>query len=132
LYKLETFSLHIMQDSNLFSRLSQRERRFLGSHTDLLDKLHDDLVLKHLPQQFNSLVQQDTLVGETNDMVPSPNLDTHVFIRVRGDLGRVNVGYSESEPNGRPSEVDMSAGDQFVVRYRPIAQLLANGEVELL
>ena len=53
------------------------------------------------------------------DMVPEPNLDKHVFCRVRED--RRDVMF---DPNDPDNTMDLDQGDIIMVRYRFIKGLL--------
>lgn len=128
LYKLEMYALHTLFTDGAEELLSEREKKYLEGFSRLQEQLCTDMVLKHLPGQFRSLQQQDTMEDDPAkqyDMVPHPDLDTHVFVRVLRDLGNVNVDDSYNP-------INMQRGDQFVVRYRPVMGYVATGDVELV
>ena len=61
------------------------------------------------------------------DMVPEPNLDKHVFCRVRED--RRDVMF---DPNDPDNTMDLDQGDIIMVRYRLIKGLLEDGALDLI
>ena len=61
------------------------------------------------------------------DMVPEPNLDKHVFCRVRED--RRDVMF---DPNDPDNTMDLDQGDIIMVRYRFIKGLLEDGALDLI
>ena len=81
-------------------------------------------VLNYMPESFNGLVKQ-SVTSTKKDMVVHPNLDTHCFARVNEDLGHVMI-----DEDGESAE--FNKGDLFVVRYRPLRQLLEADKVQLV
>lgn len=59
------------------------------------------------------------------DMIPAPDRGRHVLCRVLRDLGRVQV-YEDGGTH------ELAAGDLYVMRYRMLAPLLAQGAVQLI
>jgi len=47
-------------------------------------------VLRHLPPEFNQLAKQST-ASEARDMIPQPDLASHVFCQVLADCGAVEL-----------------------------------------
>jgi len=58
-------------------------------------------VLRHLPPEFNQLAKQST-ASEGRDMIPEPNLSTHVFCQVLTDCGSVELDEHGSAPPPSP------------------------------
>ena len=55
--------------------------------------------------------------------VPEPNLDTHVFCRVKEDRGNFEIDQDT---------LDLAKDDLLIVRYRAIQALLQEDSVELV
>lgn len=52
-------------------------------------------VLQHMPENYGSLLRQSNSSGEGRDMMPVPNLDAYVFVRVLADCGQVALDPKE-------------------------------------
>ncbi len=64
-------------------------------------------------------------VAPEKDLIPKPQLETHVVARALEDCGHVVV-------DGEGLTVDLAAGEVLVIRYSAVAQLLHDGKVELV
>lgn len=124
LHKIERHVMAVLDDPRLKARLSARELDHAQEYFVLLGGHLKAAVASRLPPAFSSLVRQ-AAAHPDKDMVPAPKLDSHVFCRVAADLGAVEV-----DSDG--SLAEFAAGDLYVVRYRPIRDLVASGEVHLL
>ena len=123
LKKIETYVLHILNSDELYGRLSEQEQEFARNYTDAMDQLFTSSVLSQIPENFDSLLKQSD-ASSTNDMIAEPNYDTHVFCRIREDVGTV-----ELDSSGR--SVDLNPGDLCIIRYRPIQPLVLEERLEL-
>lgn len=59
-------------------------------------------VLQHMPENYGSLLRQSNSSGEGRDMMPVPNLDAYVFVRVLADCGQVALDPKECAPATLP------------------------------
>ena len=48
-----------------------------------------EAVLQHFPENFQSVLKQHSIVSTEKDIMPAPNLDAYVFVRVLADCGQV-------------------------------------------
>lgn len=123
LKKIETYVLHILNSDELYGRLSEQEQEFARTYTDAMDQLFTSSVTGQMPENFDSLLKQSD-ASSTNDMIAEPNFDSHVFCRIREDVGTV-----ELDSSGR--SVDLNPGDLCIIRYRPIQPLVLEERLEL-
>lgn len=124
LQKIERHVMHILDNSDVAARLSPKEVQFARDYFVLFGAHMKAAAANHLPDAFSSLVRQAS-AHPGKDMVPAPNLDRHVFCRVLEDRGNVTV-----DEEGNVAE--FNRGDLFVIRYRAVQPLLAEGAVELV
>eukprot|EP00038_Savillea_parva_P018699 m.25122 g.25122 ORF g.25122 m.25122 type:complete len:218 (+) comp4211_c1_seq1:241-894(+) len=122
LKKIEEFSIHVVEDASLSSRLSEHELQYAEEYRTNLAKHMDAAVLKDLPANFSKFDAQSS----KEDMVPKPNLDTHVFCLATDNLGIVQVGVGEE------TSVQIDRGDLYIMRYGVVADFLKDGRVILL
>ena len=79
------------------------------------------------PDEGSNFDDHDADGDAEMDMVPEPNLDKHVFCRVRED--RRDVMF---DPNDPDNTMDLDQGDIIMVRYRFIKGLLEDGALDLI
>ncbi|KAL3864572.1 hypothetical protein ACJMK2_006238 [Sinanodonta woodiana] len=127
LTKIEKFATHLLEEEKLRkddepSKLSPEEFTFAKDYDKLLESHLRNLALRHMPAHIQTLDPKQTAVR--------PNLDKYVFLRVNEDTEGVLV---EEETLDTGEEiVDMKKGDQHIMRYRPVAPLVASGAVSLI
>ncbi|GFU02558.1 DNA replication complex GINS protein SLD5 [Nephila pilipes] len=64
------------------------------------------------------------------DICGKPQMDKSVFIKVKTDCPGVTIeSFTEY---GEEEIVDLTAGSQHILRYKPVAPLLKNGSVQLI
>ena len=154
------------------SSFHARQQRQLTPHrryTDAVERHFRASVLDALPPQYNSLLQQieDEDAGASYDMsahargcqytarapdahapalVPEPNLDGHVFCRVKEDKGDIEIdecapaasarapaaAVPVTQRRGRDKNVELFANDLLIIRYRPIREFVEEESVELV
>eukprot|EP00752_Nemacystus_decipiens_P009708 g8669.t2 len=101
------------------------EREHAKGYVDMLEDHFTRICLSQMPSNFRSL----TNTSQEENMVQEPNLDTFVVCRATDDIGMVQIG----EAAGRDdSSMNLLQGDMFIVRYRPIRNLVLEGRVELI
>ncbi|KAK9838765.1 hypothetical protein WJX74_002924 [Apatococcus lobatus] len=124
LKKLEQHVMHCLDDPEVKERLSEKEVKYAEDYFLLLGQHISTNVLSAMPQDFKGLLRQSS-VSDANDTLARPNLDTHVFCKVLEDQGNVEV-----DDNG--DTVDFSKDDLYIVRYRPIRDLVRDNWVQLI
>ncbi|KAL4859359.1 DNA replication complex GINS protein SLD5 [Chlorella vulgaris] len=124
LQKCERHVMHILDNADIAARLSEREAQYARDFFVLFGSHMKAAAANHMPEAFSSLVRQ-AAAHPAKDMVPAPDLDRHVFARVLEDRGNVTV-----DEEGNVAE--FNRGDLFVIRYRAVQQLVAEGAVELV
>ena len=86
------------------------------------------LALRHMPANLQGL-GPGGLAGGPSGLGGGPNLDEHVFLRVVRDVTAV---VEEETDEAGEEVVDLKAGDQHVMRYRPLVGLIDSGDVVLI
>ncbi|CAM9130658.1 unnamed protein product [Discosporangium mesarthrocarpum] len=128
LRKVERDALYLIDEeagAEARGRLSDsRERRHVEGYVSLLEGHFNTTCLGQMPKAICSL-------SNTTDekIVGGPDLDTFVVCQARQDIGRVQVGEAVGDME---MSVDLRLGDMYIVRYRPIRDLVLDGRVELI
>lgn len=127
LFKIEKYAVHVVKpETNEFAKLSPQEQEYAKNYVNMLEE-HFGSVLGQMPEKYSSMLQQIEEDDAEMDMVPEPNLDKHVFCRVRED--RRDVMF---DPNDPDNTMDLDQGDIIMVRYRFIKGLLEDGALDLI
>eukprot|EP00940_MAST-03C_sp_MAST-3C-sp2_P002437 g2437.t1 len=116
LAKIQKYIFHITSSSEYSSALSEQEFAFAKKYLDIVGAHFQKSVLQHLPERYQNL-------KESQASVPRPNLDKFVFCKVDEDIGEVSLG---------ASQVELSAGDTYIMQYRDLRRFLADGRLSLL
>eukprot|EP01139_Manchomonas_bermudensis_P015701 Amastigsp_a510853_14.p2 type:complete len:205 gc:universal Amastigsp_a510853_14:769-155(-) len=120
LVKIERFALHLLKDREARSRLSLEEENFAMRFVDLFERHCRAAFLDKLPAKLRELSTQSAEV----DMIPTPYLGAHVFVRALVDIASYSLGEIGSVP--------IRQGAIYVLPYDPIRPLLQDGSVEML
>nr|CAB3249065.1 DNA replication complex GINS protein SLD5-like [Phallusia mammillata] len=104
------------------SRLSPEEFAFAKEVAGNLETHLKMVVVKHMPRNLQNL--------DLPEIVPSPDLDHYVFLKVNKDEEGVIID-AETEDHGA-DKVDLECGAQHLMRYKPIEALIENGTVSLM
>ena len=59
-----------------------------------------EAVLQHFPENFQSVLKQHSVMSAEKDIMPAPNLDAYVFVRMLADRGQVAMDPSGCAPAG--------------------------------
>ncbi|PIK56588.1 putative DNA replication complex GINS protein SLD5 [Apostichopus japonicus] len=128
LEKIEMFHQEILHRDSLRKEddpllLSEEELRFAKDYADGVQSHFKSLVLTHLPQNFQKLDREKT--------APKPDVDSYVFLKANRDQDQVLI---EPELDDDPSAevVDLVKDSQYIMRFRPLAPLVADGTVSLI
>ncbi|KAE8744976.1 hypothetical protein FOCC_FOCC008389 [Frankliniella occidentalis] len=101
--------------------LSEGELNYAREFLALQENHQKQLVLKHVPPPFQDFMStQQSLV---------PNLRSHIFLRAKKDVNGVVI---EGDRDTRDEEVDLEENSQHIMQYKPIANLIHDGSVQLI
>ena len=78
LFKIERNAVHVLKEPEVLERLSEQEREYATNYANAVEE-HFGAALGQMPDRYASMLQQIEEEDGEWDMVPSPNLDTHVF-----------------------------------------------------
>lgn len=120
--KVQTFIMYIFKNEGPYDRLSESEKSFAVSYSDLVEEHFHKSFLNLLPQRLQ-IVEKDGAV----DPVTPPNLDRFVFCRVRNDMGECAIGEDASDDS-----LELSKGDILCIRYKSIRDWIQSEDIELL
>nr|XP_054766499.1 DNA replication complex GINS protein SLD5-like [Lytechinus pictus] len=128
LAKIEKFVHHILHKESIRSpdepnMLSPEEFTFAKEFAESLETHSHTVVLRHMPPNLQNLDKQK--------LVPKPNLDSYVFLRANENQEQILIE-PELEDEQNAEVVDLDAGSQYIMRYRPIGSLVASGAVSLI
>ncbi|XP_076363056.1 DNA replication complex GINS protein Sld5 isoform X1 [Tachypleus tridentatus] len=128
LEKIERFgayflSLESQEEAENIELMSPEEKLFAQQYVGNIEGYLHDTILQHMPPNMEHF--QLATVGS------KPNLDSYVFFKVLKDTPNLVVEEGASET--RESDIiDLEAGSQHIIRYRPIYRLLQNGTIKLI
>lgn len=126
LRKIETHAVHCLKEPDVLERLSDLEKRYASDYANIVEE-HFSSVLGQMPEGYESMVQQIIEEDGAFDMVPEPNMDAHVFCRVREDRGDVML-----DPDDPENTMDLERDDILMIRYRLIKKLMEDEAVDLM
>ncbi|XP_077661820.1 DNA replication complex GINS protein SLD5 isoform X2 [Eretmochelys imbricata] len=127
LVKIEKFFPHILEKEKSRvegepSILSPEEFAFAKEYMANTETYLKNVALKHMPPNLQKV---DLL-----RLVPKPNLDSFVFLRVQERQENILVEPETDEQ--REYVIDLEEGSQHLIRYKTIAPLVASGAVQLI
>jgi hypothetical protein len=102
--------------------MSEKELEYAKGYNDILSTFFKETFLNELPDKLQSLTEQSPVVN----MIPQPNLSTHVICRVLETVD--NYSYDSL----RGEQIKMTQGDIYAVRYQMIKDLLLENKIELI
>ncbi|XP_030848495.1 DNA replication complex GINS protein SLD5-like [Strongylocentrotus purpuratus] len=128
LRKIEKFVHHTLHKESTRgpdepNMLSPEEFTFAKEFAESLESNSNTVVLRHMPPNLQSLDKQK--------LVPKPNLDSYVFLRANERQEQILIE-PELEDEQNAEVVDIDAGSQYIMRYRPMGSLVASGAVSLI
>jgi len=118
--KIEKHFLYILQNEEIYSKLSEQELTYAQKYCDTVQSHLDKTVLHSLPENLRSLTEQTA----DFDMIPKPNLDEFVFCKVLQNIGDYQLDEVDS--------VRLEEDDIYLLRFRAIKPLLEAGKIRLL
>ncbi|XP_067401646.1 DNA replication complex GINS protein SLD5 [Emydura macquarii macquarii] len=127
LVKIEKFFPHILEKEKSRAEgepsvLSPEEFAFAKEYMANTETYLRTVALRHMPPNLQKV---DLL-----KLVPKPNLDSFVFLRVQERQENILVEPETDEQ--REYAIDLEEGSQHLIRYKTIAPLVASGAVQLI
>lgn len=122
--KIEKYGAHLLEEVKRKPDLmSLEEQRFAKNYVSSIKNYLHNVVLQHLPLNMQNLDM--AAVGQ------KPNIDSYVFLEAKQNCPGVLL--EEDTIEGKEEEiVDLKAGSQHLMKYRPISQLVKSGSVNLI
>eukprot|EP00890_Picochlorum_soloecismus_P003979 jgi/Picsp_1/4582/NSC_01952-R1_protein len=124
LQKVERYVMFCIDSPEVKVRLSPLEEAHAIEYLKLVGSHLKQTVTSKFPEAFGSVTKQAS-AHPASDMIPMPDLGHHVFVRVKRDLGQVQI-YEDGAMH------EMYRGDVYIMRYSVIRQLLQEGAVQLV
>lgn len=127
LQKIQSYAQFLLQDQDAQQCLSPKELVLAEKFSALELQLFQANLLKHLPEELQSIEQESlgNLPGHNQSMIPKPDLDVHVFCRVRHTIGDFRTS-EEDDP------ITLDPGDIYFILYRPLRPLIEADKIELI
>ncbi|PVD29492.1 hypothetical protein C0Q70_08743 [Pomacea canaliculata] len=127
LSKIEKFTSYSFEKEekrgeNQAPLLSEAEEEFAKRYLESIKGHFNTLALRHMPPIMQSMEKE--LAGV------KPNLDSYVFLRV--NQSTQNVLIDDDNIDAGDEIIDLEKGDQHILRYKPVASLVASGAVSLI
>lgn len=127
LVKIEKFFPHVLEKEKARgegepSYLSPEEFAFAKEYMAHTESLLKSVAFRHMPPNLQTV--------ELIKLVPKPNLDSFVFLKVKERQENILVE-PESDDQSEYA-IDMEVGSQHLIRYRTVAPLVASGAVNLI
>ncbi|RVE44779.1 hypothetical protein evm_010578 [Chilo suppressalis] len=126
LNKIEKYCIHIMNDEKQrietgTNYLTLAEFKYAQEYIANMEGHLKKVVLDKMPGNMKSL--------EMNKMAVYPNLLTHIFLKANTSINGVVL---EDLVADQDEEIDLEEGSQHILQYKPIADLVKNGKVQLV
>ncbi|KAJ3119422.1 DNA replication complex GINS protein SLD5 [Nowakowskiella sp. JEL0407] len=119
LKKIEMFSMHQLSNIELRSNLSDMEILYAENFNDLLSQYYNKSGLKVLNERLQQI--------DLENMIVRPDLEDAVFCRTKREVGEFQV-----DEGNRAVIMNFEPGSVYIIRYRWIKGLIADGSLELL
>ena len=113
LSKIEKYADYTATEDN--GNLSSEEDKFLKEYIEHLDRLFDNIALRHMPPNLRTLDKAKAMV--------TPNLDEFVFARANEDIGDVMV---------EDDVIKFEKDSVRILRYSAVKSLVEKGRVDLI
>eukprot|EP00927_Polykrikos_kofoidii_P079043 TRINITY_DN75837_c0_g1_i1.p1 TRINITY_DN75837_c0_g1~~TRINITY_DN75837_c0_g1_i1.p1 ORF type:complete len:239 (-),score=29.72 TRINITY_DN75837_c0_g1_i1:118-834(-) len=124
LWKLGKWPQHYLEPSNM-ALLSDAERLYLRDAWDLKAGFLEHRLLGALPEAKRGL--NDTI--DLYEMVRRPVLDNHVYVRITGDVGTIEIPPSMTQDSaGTQRPLNLEEGNTYLLRYSLIRKFLMEPE----
>eukprot|EP00442_Polarella_glacialis_P020574 CAMPEP_0115079728 /NCGR_PEP_ID=MMETSP0227-20121206/18273_1 /TAXON_ID=89957 /ORGANISM="Polarella glacialis, Strain CCMP 1383" /LENGTH=238 /DNA_ID=CAMNT_0002467271 /DNA_START=116 /DNA_END=832 /DNA_ORIENTATION=- len=132
LWKLTRWPQHYLEPKNQ-DLLSAAERAFLSEYWDNKRLFLDNRLLTTIPPSKRALNEKLDFL----DMVRRPEIEKHVYARIKKDVGEIEVPPSMTQSTeGTPAPLVLVEGDTYLLRYSIIRSLMMqpehDGKVDLV
>lgn len=126
--KIEHFARFYLvksEDVKSATLMTESEKAYAKRFVEMTSEHFNASILDEIPEQLRSLDMQT----EEINMVTEPNAESHVFIRVKEDIGDFVV-----DPINEPEEAIKLNQEEgvFLVRYAPVRQFAESHKIELV
>lgn len=122
--KIESFPLNILDDESACDPddrvLSPSEYTFAREYITNM-YTHFQSVLDGMPQSMRNINASQIMI--------KPNLESHVFLKTKTTVPGVII---QDESENREDEISLDEQSQHILPYKPIADFLKNGSVQLI
>ncbi|XP_030032512.2 DNA replication complex GINS protein SLD5 [Manduca sexta] len=125
LNKIEKYCIPILNEERLrletsTNYLTPSEYKYAQDYLLNIENHIKSVILNKVPSNMQAL--------EMNKIAEYPNLQTHVFLKANEMVNGVVL----EDLTGEDEEIDLEEGSQHILRYKPIADLVKNGKVQLV
>ncbi|KDR11621.1 DNA replication complex GINS protein SLD5 [Zootermopsis nevadensis] len=125
LNKIEQYVIHILEQETSRSPedafLSPPEHKFAREYLAHMEDHFRLIALRHMPSNVQDF--------DKTKMAVAPNISSHIFLRVKKNITGVVI---EGDSENRDEEVDLDENSQHIMQYKPIADYLKSGAVQLV
>ncbi|KAJ0181194.1 hypothetical protein K1T71_003279 [Dendrolimus kikuchii] len=125
LNKIEKYCIPIIKDERQrtdsgTNYLTPSEYKYAQEYLLNMENHMKNVILNKVPGNMQSF--------DMNKMAEHPNLQTHVFLKAHETVNGVVL----EDLVGEDEEIDLEEGSQHILQYKPIADLVKNGKVQLV
>ncbi|XP_063393646.1 DNA replication complex GINS protein SLD5 [Cydia fagiglandana] len=126
LHKIEKFCIPIVNEERQriesgTNYLTPAEFKYAQEYLLNMENHLKKVVLNKVPGNMQGL--------ELSKLAVYPNLHSHVFLKANDTITGVVL---EDQPGDQDEEIDLEDGSQHILQYKPIAELVKNGKVQLV
>ncbi|XP_063374080.1 DNA replication complex GINS protein SLD5 [Cydia amplana] len=126
LHKIEKFCIPIVNEERQriesgTNYLTPAEFKYAQEYLLSMENHLKKVVLNKVPGNMQAL--------ELGKLAVYPNLHSHVFLKANNTITGVVL---EDQPGDQDEEIDLEDGSQHILQYKPIAELVKNGKVQLV
>jgi GINS complex subunit 4 len=125
LNKIETYVIHVLeQDAGKNPEdaiLSPPEFKFAKECLAHMEDHFRVIALRHMPSNVQNFDKAKVAV--------IPDISSHVFLRAKKNITGIVI---EGDSENREEEVDLDENSQHIMQYKPIADYLKTGAVQLI
>lgn len=125
LNKIEQYAIHILEQETSRNPedayLSPPEHKFAREYLAHMEDHFRLIALRHMPSNVQDF--------DKTKMAVIPNISSHIFLRAKQNISGVVI---EGDSENRDEEVDLEENSQHIMQYKPIADYLKTGAVQLI
>ncbi|XP_023940135.2 DNA replication complex GINS protein SLD5 [Bicyclus anynana] len=126
LNKIEKYCISIVNEERQRTEsgtnyLTPSEFRYAQEYLVNMENHLKNTVLNHVPGRMQTF--------EHNKMAVYPNLQSHVFLKANSTVNGIVL---EDMIGDQDEEIDLEEDSQHILQYKPIADLVKNGKVQLV